>query len=175
MKQVIIAIALLFAGIGNAQAATPMDDTCAVSGSDGDWSYDFSVTNNLSGANKIYAVALVDAAFAVTGTPTGWANINYQPTEWCTQACFGVDDFSISPGATITGFIVHTTGVTALSSFNYLVAVYGGDLGNPVYYGVAGAVPNAIPEPATWTMLLFGFGALGLALRSRRPAPLISA
>lgn len=29
---------------------------------------------------------------------------------------------------------------------------------------------NAVPEPASWMMLLAGFGAIGLALRWRRPA-----
>ena len=27
---------------------------------------------------------------------------------------------------------------------------------------------NSVPEPATWSMMLFGFGACGMALRSRR-------
>ena len=28
--------------------------------------------------------------------------------------------------------------------------------------------PNAVPEPATWAMMLLGFGAIGLAMRRRR-------
>jgi hypothetical protein len=35
-------------------------------------------------------------------------------------------------------------------------------------------VSKAVPEPATWAMMLFGFGAMGLALR-RRPARLRAA
>ncbi len=35
------------------------------------------------------------------------------------------------------------------------------------------AIPAPVPEPATWAMMLFGFGAAGLALRRRaRLAPL---
>ena len=34
--------------------------------------------------------------------------------------------------------------------------------------GSAVGVPTAVPEPATWAMLLFGFGAVGFAIRRRR-------
>jgi hypothetical protein len=30
------------------------------------------------------------------------------------------------------------------------------------------AVPSAVPEPATWAMMLTGFLGLGMALRNRR-------
>lgn len=30
------------------------------------------------------------------------------------------------------------------------------------------ALPAAVPEPATWVMILLGFGAIGLALRTHR-------
>jgi hypothetical protein len=35
--------------------------------------------------------------------------------------------------------------------------------------GVANALPG-VPEPAAWTMMLTGFGLLGLAARRRRAA-----
>ncbi len=37
---------------------------------------------------------------------------------------------------------------------------------------VAGVpVDNAVPEPGTWAMMLMGFGAVGFAMRRRKPAP----
>jgi hypothetical protein len=36
--------------------AAPVDVTYTFSGSAGDWTYDFSVTNNLGGTNYIYAL-----------------------------------------------------------------------------------------------------------------------
>lgn len=34
--------------------------------------------------------------------------------------------------------------------------------------GIGGVAGPAIPEPATWTMLIAGFGMIGCAMRSRR-------
>lgn len=31
-------------------------------------------------------------------------------------------------------------------------------------------ITQAVPEPATWTMMLLGFGAIGFAMRRRKPA-----
>ena len=36
------------------------------------------------------------------------------------------------------------------------------------WQGTALAVPSSVPEPATWLMLLVGFGAIGAALRRSR-------
>lgn len=33
----------------------------------------------------------------------------------------------------------------------------------------AAAVPAAVPEPATWAMMLVGFGAIGLGMRRKQP------
>lgn len=35
-------------------------------------------------------------------------------------------------------------------------------------FGIAIAVPGAVPEPASWGLMLIGFGAMGASLRSRR-------
>jgi hypothetical protein len=38
-----------------------------------------------------------------------------------------------------------------------------------IYAGpIPDLLPNSVPEPATWAMMLFGFGAMGLALRKKR-------
>jgi hypothetical protein len=38
---------------------------------------------------------------------------------------------------------------------------------------VGSAVVSTAPEPTTWAMMLLGFGAIGLAVRSRRPRALV--
>jgi len=35
------------------------------------------------------------------------------------------------------------------------------------------AIPAAVPEPATWLMMLVGFGAIGAAMRRRRPTAML--
>lgn len=37
---------------------------------------------------------------------------------------------------------------------------------------VTGSLPSAVPEPATWAMMITGFGLAGTAIRRRRPAGL---
>lgn len=49
---------------------------------------------------------------------------------------------------------------------NNITGEFLGTIGSGDFDFIAEA--SAVPEPATWAMLLFGFGALGLLLRSRR-------
>ena len=48
------------------------------------------------------------------------------------------------------------------------ISVSGTSRGNGSFGGNATFIPSAVPEPATWAMMLFGFGATGVALRRRR-------
>jgi hypothetical protein len=50
-------------------------------------------------------------------------------------------------------------------SLSYSVA--GGDTYGPARLGAI-AVGSAVPEPATWAMMLFGFGAVGFSMRRSR-------
>ena len=52
---------------------------------------------------------------------------------------------------------------TPNASFNYLVEAFSDVDFNEEF----GASP-AVPEPATWAMMLAGFGAIGTTLRMRR-------
>lgn len=56
-----------------------------------------------------------------------------------------------------------TAGVFNTIQINYVAR------GDGSYGGNATFVPNsAVPEPATWAMMLFGFGAIGFGMRRRR-------
>lgn len=48
------------------------------------------------------------------------------------------------------------------------VNIGNGNLTNVTPYSVPGPVNGAVPEPATWAMMLMGFGLVGGAMRTRR-------
>ncbi|HEV2594372.1 MAG TPA: FxDxF family PEP-CTERM protein [Sphingomicrobium sp.] len=48
------------------------------------------------------------------------------------------------------------------------ITVNGLSRGNGSYGGQGTLVPRAVPEPATWAMMLLGFGAIGFSMRRRR-------
>jgi hypothetical protein len=48
------------------------------------------------------------------------------------------------------------------------ITVTGSSLGNGSYAGQGTLIPTAVPEPATWAMMLLGFGAIGLTMRRKR-------
>ena len=56
---------------------------------------------------------------------------------------------------------------TQLAAGNYRLTVNGTGPGNGSYTGNVTIRP-AVPEPATWAMMLLGFGATGLMMRRRR-------
>ena len=59
--------------------------------------------------------------------------------------------------------------VSLLTGLNNIV-ITGTASGNVAYGGSITFVPNAVPEPATWAMMLVGFGMVGSAMRYRRRA-----
>jgi hypothetical protein len=60
MKNLIPAAGLALIGLIGIAQAVPVDVSYTVSGSAGDWTYNFSVTNNLGGTNYVYAVSSAD-------------------------------------------------------------------------------------------------------------------
>lgn len=75
------------------------------------------------------------------------------------QGSVGTLGFSISAAVTGGGIPANTFDVVTVKGVSY-----GGNYGGVLR---ADAIP-AVPEPATWAMLLAGFGAVGFAMRRRR-------
>jgi hypothetical protein len=114
-------IAALFVSLfvlnANAVRASVLDISYTVSGSPGDWTYDFTVTNNIALAN-VYAVAFDLPGATYVSAPAGWvpATANFSPYgQWCLVNC----DNSVSgiaTGSTLGGFLAHETDANAQTS-----------------------------------------------------------
>lgn len=65
-----------------------------------------------------------------------------------------------------------------LSGANIAFAVFGSRApsisGSSVFADNFTFINGAVPEPATWAMMLLGFGAIGVSIRRRRPAQELS-
>ena len=176
---------LAFLGATPVAQASPIDVAYTVSGSAGNWIYDFSVTNNLGGTNDIYLFGVELGARNIAGSPANWdpdaitsrnngiyggQNINYDNI-WID----GNFPTSLLPGQTLSGFKAASTESTERSSVRWFAwsaaesGTYtgsfcnincGAPFGNPGFeYGAIAAVP----DPST--MWLVGTGVVGLSGR----------
>jgi hypothetical protein len=165
-----------------ASHANTVDVSYTVSGSPGDWTYDFSFTNNIGGTNDIYAVELsLSSSDTLIGSPSGWGVGNGNVSgnlEWCFSSdCFHFGSTNLAPGQTLGGFLVQDTSLTPITSADWLVAAEGGiytgpdnmnpnNPSNPVFTGTV-----STPLPAALPLFATGLGGLGLlGWRKRRKA-----
>lgn len=63
--------------------------------------------------------------------------------------------------------VISLLGVNLLAGSTYTVAIGGSGVSGAAYTG-NGTLTAAVPEPATWAMMLLGFGAMGMVVRRRR-------
>lgn len=110
--------------------------------------------------------ALLNVSFIYNGPTLNYSDDPNNNTEltlgvfevFSTVGTFGFEDF--------TSRAIRNAGVTRGSPVSTIgddaVAVPGGD---------GGGNPSPVPEPATWTMLIAGFGLVGITLRRRKAVP----
>ncbi len=178
-KSASIAAAFATMGIwgGSAQAVQPIVVTQTVTGSAGDWVYDFSVTNNLGGTNDVYFFGVQLDAPDISGAPAGfdpnvwpsWNNASYGGSSTAyNNNWIDLSFASLQPGQTVGGFEVTET--TAAPQSNVAWFAYanggtwtgGGNFNSASNPGFEGGVGSAAPEPSTWAMMGLGFAALAL-------------
>ena len=133
---VVIAGSLLFGTLTTAHAA-PVDVTCTISGSAGNWLMDFAVSDHLGGTNNLYLFGVVASQHNIPASPTGWdpnalngynpsgyggSNTNYNNL-WITSPSGST---TIVPGQTLSGFQVRNSDAAMPTNVPWMAVAAGG-------------------------------------------------
>ena len=128
-----------------------------------------SQTSTRIAANNL----LVGAAY--TPTASGCGNFFSVDPNTAAQS-YGANGLSF--GGTCVG--IYDTLTTSLNTtigqaytLRFDLSVFGG-VDNGVRVSTGALTTGAVPEPATWAMMLLGFGGIGFAMRSQRRTPVLS-
>jgi PEP-CTERM motif len=149
-----------FGGVGSALtaggAAGVGINPVSISAPGGPWTFTLGTAGTLvvvDGFNSGDQFTMSDfgGGIGITSAPVTGAVCNNDITACLGNASFSKGTFALAAGN-------HSlTGVATLSPF-------GGGAG----YFIVRVAQGAVPEPASWAMMLVGFGVVGGALRSRR-------
>lgn len=171
------ATAMTFASAANATITVDPGTTVGVTGPTGN-QFVFSLGYSGSGVNSPFLETLI-----FTNTLAGTYGLTLTTTASSNGASNDIDFTSawLTGGSIVTPINLLTTGLIfnndvlesyglfglALGSGTYTLSI-GGTRGTTGSFGGNVAFQNAVPEPATWAMMLLGFGAVGFAMRRRR-------
>lgn len=179
-------VALVAIAVATPAAASVVFVASTVSGSAGAWVHNFSVFNNLPNTNQIYFFGVQLA----TGRDIAGSPVNFDPDSWPSWDNIPLGGSAtvynnnwinfasgyIAPGGSLGGFKALDTGAVPTTVIPYFVYAFGGNYtgpecftcgSNPGFEGLV-AVATFVPEPASWAMLIAGFGLTGAAMRRRR-------
>lgn len=175
MKKIVLAT--LAAGVSliavPAQAGNFLGHYAATDGSGltADFNVTFSDTLNAVGGHDITAIGGTVIGSAITGL---FANPN-QPYDWLTaDGLFSYDQVFRDAGyASNLGWMVGTASGIEYNLFSNgdgSFTLAGGQGGHYINVSTGTLDAAAVPEAATWAMMLAGFGMIGFAMRARKPA-----
>lgn len=132
----------------------------------------FDVSDAFNDASPYVALILYSAGLAVSiphaqpGT-TGPVNFSFDLTE----AGFTVFNGNTNPGSTpvteaeFRSVLANLTGIGIRTEWN--TGADDSTIDNVVFSGFGGGAPGAVPEPASWALMIVGFGLAGATLRRR--------
>jgi hypothetical protein len=101
-----------------------------------------------------------------TGADGGPQDIDFNLVRINAQGAGGVTNVPLSPG-TDEYYSIRNLSVAA-GQYALRLGGSGGSNLNASYSGTLNFSPAAVPEPATWAMMILGMGAVGFAMRRRR-------
>jgi hypothetical protein len=144
--------------------------TIAGDGTAGAWATTYETSGNLS---RGVQGGLNTLTFVGGGSVTNYGTIGYYifaylPGNWTTPGTSTGDYIFNGVGADFsTPTFTYSGGVTTVESFATAYNSNNGDVTNLSFTLFGGP---AVPEPATWAMLILGLGAVGVAVRQRKTA-----
>ena len=192
VSKALITTALVVSGSQAASAATVIVPISGSIGSAGDFTASLSLDvvdgQALSGTGTINLLSYVNAAISLI-TPSAPGNNNVSasaPVGY--RANDGTDYFQLDTAYPFsTNGLLFAVGTTSpMPGGNPLLALYAngdgtfgaqftGEVDGMEYYNQSGSFNvAAVPEPATWAMMLVGFGMLSISMRYRRRATTVA-
>ncbi|MFN3370372.1 MAG: PEPxxWA-CTERM sorting domain-containing protein [Sphingomonadaceae bacterium] len=120
-----------------------------------------------SGSTNVLTVTFTDATLSITKGPGGNQSGSLIGSGICgTDVCFSSDVLSVN-NLYFNNFALSFSGIQRPQGGGGIA--YGANGGNFIASG-SGTFAGAIPEPATWALMIAGFGLVGAAARRRRIA-----
>jgi hypothetical protein len=132
-----------------------------------------TVSFDLSGNQRDGAVDTFSLVTAFNAPNSGFVGVNSGPPAFTLPAWVGALNFTpfVETIAGTRGFVTYSAFFTPTNAGSFTLAFTGSGGGNvnigPIIDNVL-VTQGAIPEPASWAMLIAGFGLVGAASRRRR-------
>ena len=141
------------------------------------------LVSNPSGWNDYFTVALNTAAQTITLTSSAFNTFQIASLDITNISEFTITGLSAGSVQDLIGFSTSAmnpidlsfTGTSIHIGYSMKDPSFGnyfgyGDRTSSVFHYTTTDDPAAVPEPASWALMLGGFGAIGGAMRSRRKA-----
>ena len=134
-------------------------------------------TNNQRGNALFGATDFIGAAGPVTGLTL--ALVNNSGNTYTHNTLIGTDCcVNVDPNTVLSGGIFSNTDDSSLNMAWLVGSLSTGNSATIEYFYAVGdridvvGDPGAVPEPATWLMMIIGFGLVGAAMRRKQPSTL---